>query len=201
MQEIINHWVHINKQEIIKDQSPLLSFSEEQDNAVGVYRALECNYPKFFKMDLLCQWAWLGAEALLMQHGVPVYENTDKLKIGVVMVTGKGCLDVDRKYQASMASIASPALFVYTLPNIMLGEICIRHGFKGEQICLVNEDADVEQIHFWISDLLQNRGMEACLCGWADAVGDEHTIELYWVTKAGIGPAFTIDNLNSINKR
>ena len=146
-------------------------------------------------MDLLCKWAWLGAETLLMQNGVPVYGGVDKTKIAVVLMTNHGCLEVDKKYQETTNTIASPALFVYTLPNIMLGEICIRHGFKGEQACFVNDRFDVEQLHFWVNDLLHNRGMEACLCGWVDAVTDDHNISLFWVTKNGGGIPFDTDIL------
>ncbi|MBN9482883.1 MAG: hypothetical protein BGO70_08400 [Bacteroidetes bacterium 43-93] len=200
MQATIDHWVHIDEQRIIKDGSPLLSFNADNETAASVYRNMGYSYPKFFKMDLLCQWAWLGAEVLLAQDGGTLYEGIDKTKVGVVLATGKGCLDADKKYLESTATIASPSLFVYTLPNIMLGEICIRHGFKGEQICFVNDEADAEQIYFWVNDLLQNRGMEACLCGWADAVGNERKIKFYWVTKAGKGPAFTPEHIDIINK-
>lgn len=133
-------------------------------------------------MDLLCKWAWLGAEYLLApgQH-----EKADRWKVAVVVGTAHGCADVDKKYIATVADFPSPALFVYTLPNIMLGEICIRYGFKGEQLCLVNESFEqcTEEIEFWVNDLLQHRAMEACICGWADAVGDGYDVCMFYITK------------------
>jgi hypothetical protein len=65
----------------------------------------------------------------------------------------------------------------------MLGEICIRHGFKGEQLCMVSERFDAEEISFWVSDLLEKRGMDACLCGWVDAEGDQKDVCMVWVSK------------------
>jgi len=134
-------------------------------------------------MDLLCKWAWLGAECLLNDENGSMFAGIDKSRIAVVLATSKGCLDVDKRYRQTVDGIPSPALFVYTLSNIMLGEICIRHGFKGEQMCLVSERFDAEEIGFWATDLLERRNMEACLCGWVDATGEQAYVCMYWVSK------------------
>ena len=64
--------------------------------------------------------------------------NLDTNKVAVVLATAHGCIDVDKKYLDTIELSLAPHCFVYTLPNIMLGEICIRHGFKGEQLCMVD---------------------------------------------------------------
>lgn len=192
----ISSWIHYKQESAIKDGNALLadeyaSVKEPQE----LYRLQGYSYMKFFKMDVLCKWAWLGAEGLLADNDA--LEGIDKSKVAVVLMTSNGCIDVDKKYQATMQEIPSPALFVYTLPNIMLGEICIRHGFKGEQLCLVSEKFDAEEIHFWVDDLLNKRGMEACLCGWADAYDDKKDICFFLVTKNG-ATSFTTDTLNEL---
>src|SRR5205085_4959199 len=108
-------------------------------SADDLYRGLHCNYPKFFKMDKLCKWAFVASELLLEQG--KVYEGLDKNIISLALATGHGCMEVDKRYLETI-DLPSPALFVYTLPNIMLGEICIRNGFKGAQICMVSEAFD-----------------------------------------------------------
>ena len=133
-------------------------------------------------MDILCKWAWLAAECLLTLNGSSLYNGLDKNKIAVVLATSQGCIEVDKKYKETIATIPSPALFVYTLPNIMLGEICIRHGFKGEQACMISERFDSSELQFWVNDLLEKRGMEACLCGWIDITMNTQDILLLWVT-------------------
>lgn len=147
-----------------------------------VYRALGLTYPKFFKMDLLSKWAWLGAEVLLKTADGMRYDGLDKEKIAVTLASRNGCLSVDKRYKESMQTIASPALFVYTLPNIMLGEICIRHGFKGEQLCLMQDSFNREELNFWTDDLFKNRSMEHCLSGWIDATEDRHEVYLSWTS-------------------
>jgi len=176
--------------------------SEEKSSITpeDLYNKSGYNYPKFFKMDKLSKWAWLGAEGLLSSGDSQIYNQYDKEKIAVVLSTADGCISVDKKYKDSIATVPSPALFVYTLPNIMLGEICIRHGFKGEQACTVNEQLDAEQITFIVNDLLTNRGMDACICGWVNATDDKHDVCLFWVTKSAAGIGFTADTVNAIYK-
>lgn len=193
----ISNWVHINDKKAIVNGEYLLPEEEyvQINEPQDLYRKLSLSYMKFFKMDLLCKWAWLGAETLLVKDGNGICDNTDKNKVAVVMMTSYGCIDVDKKYEASRADIPSPALFVYTLPNIMLGEICIRHGFKGEQMSLVSDSFDADEIYFWVNDLLINKGMEACVCGWVDAYDDTKDVCLFLVTKNESEISFTKENL------
>jgi hypothetical protein len=185
----ITHWIKIIEGNMVRDGHIITTRKDTAPE--NFYRQLQYSYPKFFKMDVLCKWAWLGAETLLHDQAAFAYEGMDKNRIAVVMATAHGCLEVDKKYQQSMQTIPSPALFVYTLSNIMLGEICIRHGFKGEQMCLVNDRFDSSELYFYVSDLLENRGMDACLCGWVDAVNDEYDVRMFWVVKDGKGLPFS----------
>ncbi len=194
MQSFISRYSVIDYNHISLNGKPLWEQKNEVLHPEEVYRKMEMSYPKFFKMDLLCKWAIIGAECLLKEKEHYAYEAMDKTKIAVVLMTASGCLDVDKKYLASMESIASPALFVYTLPNIMLGEISIRHGFKGEQLCLMSDTPDAEELFFWVNDLLLHKNMDACLCGWINAVYEKQEVRLLWVDKKK-GAAFTQENL------
>ena len=150
-------------------------------DAPSLYRALDVNYPKFFKMDTLCKWAFLGAEMLLRdgEDGWR-YDGLDRSKVAVVMHTTDGCLDVDKRYSETLQTVPSPALFVYTLPNIMLGEICIRHGFTGPQLCQVTDGFNAEELLIEATDLVMNRGVSQVLFGFADAVGEHRDVCLFW---------------------
>lgn len=194
----VSSWVHLNNSIAVKNGNALQqqTVALAQDPA-ELYRALQCSYMKFFKMDMTCKWAWLGAEIALQDN-----EIADKSKVAVVLQTNHGSMDVDKKYLASKEEgAASPALFVYTLPNIMLGEISIRHGFKGEQLCMASKLFNPIELEFWVGDLLNNRGMEACLCGWVDVYGEQKDICLFWVTKQENGTPFTVATLNELYKQ
>lgn len=184
----IAHWVRFTGNIVLHDGVLLQNISGSVED---VYRQFKYSYPRFFKMDVLCKWAWLGAETILKNASGYVFDTLDKTKVGVVLFTGNGCLDVDKKYNETITDIASPALFVYTLPNIMLGEICIKYGFKGEQASLVSKIFDSQELHFWVTDLMNNRGMDACLCGWVDATATGHDVCLFWAAKGNGGLDFS----------
>lgn len=159
----------------------------------AAYRASGISYPKFFKMDILSRVAFLATELLNIAD-----ENIDKNKIATVISTAAGCIDVDKKFQESRGQIASPALFVYTLPNIMLGEICIRHGFKGAQMCLIDETFDAAMLHFHVADLLSRGDADTCLCGHVDATADHINAQLMWVNKEQGALIFNEENVAKI---
>jgi len=191
---VINHWVVINRDVIARDN--ILSPLQGHHTPEQLYTTLECSYPKFYKMDKLCKWAFVASEYLLAKNDL-LYSETDKNKIAVVLATSHGCIDVDKRYFEGIA-VPSPALFVYTLPNIMLGEIAIRRGFKGEQLCMVSEAFGPEELYFSVHRLLKQGGMDACLCGWADASDDGYDICLFWITNNGAGLDITPAILNEI---
>lgn len=177
----IQHWVIINRKGLVRDH--VLAENKEVATPEELYTHLHCNYPKFYKMDKLCKWAFVATEYLLGGND-SFYKDIDKSKIAIVLSTSHGCMDVDKRY--ADAAIPSPALFVYTLPNIMLGELCIRHGFKGEQVCMVNDGVDAGELHFAANTLLECKGMEACLCGYVDVNNaGEPNIYLLWIGKGG----------------
>jgi hypothetical protein len=169
-------------------------------DASGVYRALGGQYPKFFKMDSLSKWGWLGAEALLMEGDQPLYEGIDLSQIAVVIHTTDGCLEVDKRYAETLQNIPSPALFVYTLPNIMLGEICIRHGFTGEQLCRVVENFDAAWLLPEVRTLLLGGRASHCLFGKVDATDGYHDVCLFWADSETI-QELTAEQLQVVYER
>src|ERR1700722_3309166 len=98
------------------------------DFLLSVYQHFGFQYPKFYKMDQLSKLGWLAAE-LLLSDGFDKADYRPE-DIAIVLSNANASLDTDYKYFATVSGIPSPALFVYTLPNIVIGEICIRHKFK-----------------------------------------------------------------------
>ena len=91
-----------------------------------LFKFLGAPYPKFFKMDLLSKLGFLTAEILLMDDPI-----AEKDKTGIFIANSSSSLETDRKFHETMKNPSnyypSPSLFVYTLPNILMGEISIRH--------------------------------------------------------------------------
>jgi len=142
------------------------------------YEHLQVNYPKFYKMDNLSKAGVLGTEVLL--KGRSLKDEYPPSKIAVVLSNASASLDTDLKYEASIKKIASPALFVYTLPNIAMGEICIRQGWKGENGFFVFDKFDPLFMASYVDQVLKE-GADACLAGWVEILGERHNVFLYLV--------------------
>jgi hypothetical protein len=154
------------------------------DFLLSIYQHIGANYPKFYKMDNLSKLGWLAAEVLLKDFPS---KNFQPEEVGIALANANSSLDVDIKYYETVKEIASPALFVYTLPNIMIGEICIRNNFKGESSFFISPEFDADFMERMVNDLLDNEVLKACICGWVDLLGDEYKAVLYRVEKE-MGP-------------
>ena len=96
-----------------------------------LYKKYIGDYPKFYKMDMLCRLGFVASELLHRQLSKPLDENTS-----VVLFNRSSSYTADVAHQASIADpdnfFPSPSVFVYTLPNILTGEVAIRHKYYGE---------------------------------------------------------------------
>ena len=136
------------------------------ERLVQFYRALNINYPKFHKMDNLSKLGFLGAEVLF--DGGEQTESTS-----VVFGNLSSSLESDRVFQESLNDIPSPAQFVYTLPNIVVGEICIRHKIQGENSFLLTSQFDSQALIDAIVQSLVFGGADQCLSGWIECINDD----------------------------
>jgi hypothetical protein len=167
----------------------------------GCYAHFEIVYPKFHKMDLLCKLGFLAAEMLLKEsHHEKKYDETET---GLVLCNSHASLDVDLKYAKTISTGASPALFVYTLPNIVIGEISIRHHFKGENAFFVFKHFDGNFMAEYVNSLFENKLIKNCICGWVDILKEDYRAMLFLVETGNPENAitFTSDNLNQLNQQ
>jgi hypothetical protein len=146
---------------------------------LSAYQYLEVKYPKFYKMDNLSKLGLLASEVLLKDSGVA--EKYKEQEVGIVLANSNSSLDADIKYYDQAKTIASPALFVYTLPNIVIGEISIKNKFKGENAFFVFEQFDAAFMHQYVAYLLNNNILQACICGWVDVLKEDYQVVLYLV--------------------
>lgn len=147
----------------------------------AVYKHLDISYARYYKMDNLNKLGWLAAE-MLLKDSLKMGQYQPE-KIGLILSNANASLDTDLRYQASIAEGASPSLFVYTLPNIVTGEICIRNNFKGEDAFFITEKFNSQFIHSYVNNLLINNTLQACICGWVELVGNEYKAALFLVEK------------------
>lgn len=136
------------------------------------------DYPKYYKMDGLSRLGFVASELLLREEGKNAPNHQEK-RTAVILFNRSSSIDADRKYQASIADddfFPSPSVFVYTLPNIVTGEIAIRHQWREETSFYIlpeRNDALMQQI---AQASLAANGAEQVLTGWID-YEDENNYE------------------------
>ncbi len=143
---------------------------------------LKTEYPKFFKMDDLSKLAFLAADILL--------KATDHSNnVALVFSNKSSSLKTDRKHQRSISDktryFPSPSVFVYTLPNICMGEISIRHQLHSENTFLVLEQFNAGHLHINADYLLKNNKADKALCGWVNFEDNNYDAFLYLVSENG----------------
>ena len=145
-------------------------------------------------MDNLSKLAFVAADVLL--NNINIDENT-----AVILSNRSSSLDTDRKHQTSISDAKnyypSPSVFVYTLPNICIGEICIKHQLFSENSFFIFDTFNPE--HLWIQSqyLLKSGKANRVLCGWIDIDDSKYDAFVYVVESQG-ELHHTINNLKKL---
>jgi len=138
------------------------------------FKSLNLGYPKFYKMDSLSKLGFMAAELMLRQIDLTRYDNN---RVGVVLSNSSSSLDTDLAHQQSIQDrsqyFPSPSVFVYTLPNIMIGEISIRHRLKGENAMLISERFDSRLLFTYVNNLFREKKVDVCLTGWVELLNEQ----------------------------
>lgn len=158
-----------------------LNNNEQGDFLLSAYRHLGIQYPRFFKMDPLCRLAFLAAEVLISSSGITnAFQSSE---IGIVLSNKTSSVLTDLQHQASIQKNAeffpSPAIFVYSLPNIMIGELSIRHKITGENTLFVLDSFQEELVHAYAESLFSEDACKALICGWIDASQEDLCANFY----------------------
>jgi len=166
------------------------------------YRNLGLEYLKFFKMDNLSKLSILATECLL--KNTELYTISDNKNVAVVLSNASSSLVTDKRYQQSIneekSYFPSPSLFVYTLPNIAIGEICIKYKIYGENIFLISQFFDAQTMHLHVNELFANTNTEFCITGWVECTETSYEAFLMLVVKGKSDNQFDIKTLDKLYK-
>lgn len=142
------------------------------------YRKLSEPNMKFFKMSDLCKAVYVAAENLLHNFDMTSFRPSRK---AIILSNSVSSLEADIEHQhiieRQTPEGASPSVFVYTLPNVAAGEVCIRHKFQGDNTFFV-EDADSGLSEEYARCLIADGKADIAVCGWCDKLGDNWNINL-----------------------
>ena len=136
----------------------------------ALYKEKIGDYPKFYKMDPLTRLGFLAAELLLQAEKNTEVENTSSRAIA--FFNKKASLKTDLAYLDTIKDadnfFPSPSLFVYTLPNIVTGEIAIRHHYFGETAFYILPEQNWERINDIVECMFCDNQTESVIAGWVE---------------------------------
>lgn len=166
--------VGINAGEVLVNDSTVFS-DKSADFGTFIREAFKSrgeNNMKFYKMDDLCKLGYVAAAWLL--DGLEFGEE----ECGMVLSGKYGCLDTDMKHQQIIDkegdAASSPAVFVYTLPNVVAGEISIRHHIKGENTWFWSDDRTMSDLKHYASLMAGASDLRYCIIGHLDFLNGEY---------------------------
>lgn len=176
------HTIRITPEEVILDQRKLWEGKKELGEQEGkehhslltsLYKQMIGNYPKFYKMDGLCRLGFVASEILLnAEKG-----ETDKER-AIIFFNHSSSIASDRNYKESINDkdnyFPSPSIFVYTLPNIVTGEIAIRNHFHGETSFFILPNKDERMMEEILQASCRDDQSKSFLTGWIDYEDERH---------------------------
>jgi len=189
----ITNFIRIKGEEISQKNDSIISFKAEigiQQFLKESYKKLGVNYPKYHKMDSLCKLGILGSHILLKDRKLTA-------DTALVFSNSSSSHDIDRKHEQSMGDIVSPSVFVYTLPNIVLGEISIKYNLLSENAFFIEDYFNAELLIDYSEVLLKSGKATSVVCGWIELKNDEYDVFLCLVSNNG-EISFTQENLEEL---
>ena len=188
------HTIRITPEEVILDQRKLWERKEELGEQEGqehhsllttLYKQMIGNYPKFYKMDGLSRLGVVASEILLnAEKGETDVERREEEgerlleERAIIFFNHSSSIASDRNYKESINDkdnyFPSPSIFVYTLPNIVTGEIAIRNHFHGETSFFILPDKDERMMEEILQASCRDAQSKSFLTGWIDYEDERH---------------------------
>lgn len=131
---------------------------------------------RFFKMDLYSRLAYVGT-SLLAKDALGASDPEDR---AMVIFTQNGSVLADRKHLSTFANpdefFPSPAVFINTLPNVVLGEIAVKNTIKGETTLVILPARDEKAMQRIIDATVSATRPSVLICGWVDCDAEDSFI-------------------------
>lgn len=169
---------------------------EHHSLLTALYKQMIGDYPKFYKMDGLSRLGFVASEILLnaekgetdkerkneeeeeKQEGRKEEERKNLEERAIIFFNHSSSIASDRNYKESIKDkdnyFPSPSIFVYTLPNIVTGEIAIRNHFQGETSFFILPDKDEKMMEEILQASCRDGQSKSFLTGWIDYEDERH---------------------------
>ena len=169
------HQVEITPTRVAVDDHERPCQTTGKDLLTELYKNEVGNYPRFYKMAMLSRVGFLASEMLLKADADKGEAATSDC--AVVLFGRHGSVVADCNYLRTIATpedfYPSPERFIYTLPNIVTGEIAIRHQLHAETTFVYLPRYNESELQRLVQVCAERLPSKYLLTGWVDAENDE----------------------------
>ena len=138
-----------------------------------IYKTLLEDYPRFYKMDVFNRLVYVASELLVKAEGADVNDENR----AVILFNGASTLVQDRKHLATVSNMdeffPSPSVAIYTLPNIVTGELAIKNHYKGETTLYILDGRNEHLMGEIVDATFAMSDVRSMITGWVDCTAED----------------------------
>lgn len=142
------------------------------------FRLLNESNMKFYKMSDICKALYVSMYRLFEKCN---WDDVDNVRRAIVLSNRSASLDADLKHQLivdkNLPEGASPSIFVYTLANVAIGEMCIRYNIKGDNTFFI-ESNDTGLTQWYAERLIYTGKADSVVFGWCEYMDGQWDVRL-----------------------
>jgi len=173
--------------------------TEGKDYTTSLYRSLEIDYPKFFKMDNLSKLGFLASELIFKDEDLRFVARENP---AIICFNRSSSLESDTLYQTTIQSnddyFPSPSVFVYTLPNIVIGEIAIRNKLHNDTAFYIYKKLDAKQLFQTVQNAFQDKSTKSVLVAWVESFEETKEVFMMLVDTEFSNTHFSIQQISKL---
>ena len=178
----VRHSVRITPSSACLDGVEIAVSTSGRQLLTEVFKTCLDDGPKFYKMDVFSRLAYLAA-ALLIKA-----DDHDSGQLALLFFNQSGSLIQDREHLRTFMGCndfyPSPGTFLYTLPNVVMGEIAMKYGVKGETSLIMLPSKDHNLMNEVLRATADFTSSPTIITGWVECSSEEtFEAELNLITK------------------
>lgn len=167
------HTLHLTSDSLQIDGEMIETDSNGKALLTELYKRFVGDYAKFYKMDVFSRLAFLASELILQKED----EEARKEEHSIILFNSSSSIVADRNHISTICDTdsfyPSPSVFLYTLPNVVTGEIAIKNSFTGETSLYILDDKNEALIDQITKASITSSGSRRIISGWVDCPDED----------------------------
>lgn len=177
--------VQLSSARVMVNGKKLKTCSSGRQLLTELYKTYVGDYSRFYKMDMLSRLGFVATELLLRAEGKKSSEK-GRSDRAIVFIGHSGSVVADKAFYDSIKDadnyFPSPERFVYTLPNIVTGEVAIRNHYHGETAYYSIPEKDDALIGQIVRSAFLDTATRSVIGGWLECgAEDEFEADIYLI--------------------